>query len=254
MTHITPMLAGGLGNILFQLAGTYGIAKSTRSIFTIDYISKWERSPHSSTNYFEGFLSKWKRFYRSVQPMRTIYEHKLHPLSISPSFGVSYIMGYLQNFRYFWDFRDAILSLLNFKNKDIVNKYPKLHESAFIHIRGGDYLNHPLHFIDLTNYYKKAIERVGAPHYYIFTNDEAFLAKQEWLKDVNYTIVHENEVDSLYLMSQCQRGAICPNSTFSWWGAFLNLNRPICMPSKWFNDPEMYIHGYFFPGVTVIEV
>jgi hypothetical protein len=253
MTHIIPMLAGGLGNLLFQLAGGIGIAATIHGTFSFDHITMWQRAKHSSINYFDGFLAKWKHFYQTIRPTCTVYEHKLHPVSVPPG-QTAYIVGYLQNYTYFWTIRDAILNLLTFENTDIVKNYPKLHESAFLHIRGGDYVGHSLHYIDLTNYYRKAIGIVQAPHYYVFTNDESFLKTQTWLDGINYTVVRENEIDSLYLMSQCQRGAICANSTFSWWGAFLKLDRPICMPSKWFNDPEYYIQGYFFPGVTVIEV
>lgn len=253
MSHITPMLAGGLGNILFQLFSCYGIAKQN-GLSLLMCCQIWKPSHHSSINYFENFLVKWCMFGNIYTISAIIHENKLQPIRI-PSIPnqAFYIKGYLQNYRYFWDFRNELISTLTFNNTD-TSKYPKLEESAFIHIRGGDYKNHPLHHINLTNYYQKAIDFVKAPHYYIFTNDEEYLSQQEWLKDVNYTLVRENEIDSLYLMSQCKRGAICANSTFSWWGSFLNIERPITMPSKWFHDPEMYIDGYFFPGVTVIEV
>jgi hypothetical protein len=252
--HITPMLAGGLGNILFQLAGAYGLARKNRWVFSIDPASRWQRSAHSKTNYFDGLLFRWKAFVRAnVTITHVVHEHKLAPVTVLPG-TVSYISGYLQNYAYFWDCLEEILGMLSF-NASVEDKYPRLEESAFLHVRGGDYLSVPLHRIDLTEYYKKALDVVKAPHYYVFTNDPAFLSQQTWLKDVPHTIVDENEVDSLYLMSRCKKGAICANSTFSWWGAALApTDRPICMPSKWFNDPEYVIQGYFFPGVSVISV
>jgi hypothetical protein len=248
---ITPTFAGGLGNIMFQLASSYGIAKQLSWKLYIQS-NTHRRSQHSSTPYFEGLLALWKQFDATVKPSHIVNEHNLHPITIQTK-GSYLVRGYLQNWAYFWNYRQEILDLLTF-NTEIASKYPRLEESAFIHVRGGDYRVLPNHFVDLSVYYPRAIATVKAPHYYIFTNDEDYLSKQEWLSSISYTVVKENEVDSLYLMGQCKKGAICPNSTFSWWGAFLNIDRPICLPSKWFNDPGMYIHGFLFPGTTVIDV
>jgi hypothetical protein len=93
----------------------------------------------------------------------------------------------------------------------------------------------------------------GVKRFVVFTNDKAYCTSLKVFKDIEYSIIEENEVDTLYLMSQCS-AAIIPNSSFSWWGAALNTDRPICMPSKWFNDIEYEISGYFFPGAIIIAV
>jgi hypothetical protein len=93
----------------------------------------------------------------------------------------------------------------------------------------------------------------GITHFSVFTNDRGYCEKQEYLKDLDYEIIDENELDTLYLMTQCKAG-ITANSSFSWWGAYLNPNRPLCIPSKWFNDVEYFIGGYFFPGCYVHPV
>lgn len=87
----------------------------------------------------------------------------------------------------------------------------------------------------------------------MFTNDIDYCKRQDFLRDIDYIVIEENELDTLYLMTQCA-GCIVPNSTFSWWGAFLNRNRPIYLPSKWFNDAEYNTSGHFFPGSIVVEV
>ena len=81
--------------------------------------------------------------------------------------------------------------------------------------------------------------QVKEPHYYVFTDDI------EWARDFFrgscYTIVDENRgKDSyidMYLMSQCKHNIIA-NSSFSWWGAWLNENpeKIIVSPNKWFNN------------------
>jgi hypothetical protein len=241
---LIPRFAGRLGNILFELASCYGLAKDNNRKLRIWW--------HTLNREYNTFLKKWIIYHRIIMPTEIVKETDLHPITLTDSETIM-IDGYLQNWKYFWKYREEVIELLSF-DTSIANKYPLLSESAFIHVRGGDYRILPLHFVELSNYYPSAISHVKADHYYIFTDDTEYLSKQGWLSTINYTIVNENPVDSLYLMSQCQRGAICANSSFSWWGAFLNINRPICMPSKWFNDDKMYTAGYYFTGVTVLEV
>ena len=147
--------------------------------------------------------------------------------------------------------------MLVFENPELLAKYPKLKDSCFLHIRGGDYVGHPLHDVGLgKRYYPSTIKFMkdsGITHFSVFTNDTNYCAQQGFLKDVDYTVINENEIDSLYLMTQCKAG-ITANSSFSWWGAYLNPDRRICLPSRWFNDTEYYIDGYFFQGTYIYHV
>ena len=95
---------------------------------------------------------------------------------------------------------------------------------------------------------------IGITKFSVFTNDNEYAASREFLKEIDYQLIdNPHEIETLVLMSKCKSG-ITANSTFSWWGAYLNPDRPICMPSKWFNDPEYFIGGFFFPGVFIIPV
>ncbi len=68
----------------------------------------------------------------------------------------------------------------------------------------------------------------------MFTNDmDHIKSKFPFILEQPHTVVSENELDSLYLMSKCQLGGVASNSTFSWWGLYLNLDRPnLIIPSK----------------------
>lgn len=250
---LSVKLQGGLGNWLFQLAAGETIAKECNKQFFISNLVS--HSVHSNINYFTNICKYWESLYdrnKSVvefpEPSFNLQNWKdmLVPDSVTYC-----LVGYFQNYKYV---SDDFISKLVF-NTSIAEKYQKLEHSVFIHIRGTDYKNHWLHDVSLDKYYKKAINVFPKDtHFYIFTNDESYASNKSYLKDVSYTIIHENEIDSLYLMSQCKIGGICANSSFSWWGAFLNPNRKIIMPSKWYNSPNFYTDGYYFPGVIKISL
>lgn len=123
--------------------------------------------------------------------------------------------------------------------------------SISVHVRRGDYVDNP-YFNNLDeNYYipaiKKMQESLEDVIFYFFSNDPDYVVNT--FKDVpNKVIVSINstqlnkystkgDVEDLFLMSNC-KGQIIANSTFSWWGAFLNNNpNPrIIAPIKWYND------------------
>lgn len=104
-------------------------------------------------------------------------------------------------------------------------------ETVSIHIRRGDYLKNPQYF-DICNkgYYEKAIgilsEKVDNPRYYLFSDDIAWCKENLHLPGDTTYVDWNTGRDSwqdMYLMSNC-RHHIIANSTFSWWGAWLNDN------------------------------
>jgi len=117
--------------------------------------------------------------------------------------------------------------------------------SISVHIRRGDYLK-PVHQASFGNictpeYYRTAIrticKRVEKPVFYIFSDDipwaKANLGSTAHYIDWN---TNENAWEDLYLMSLCKHNIIA-NSTFSWWGAWLNRN-----PDKLVLCPPKYTH------------
>jgi hypothetical protein len=137
---------------------------------------------------------------------------------------------------------------------EVLTRYPDIGSKVFIHVRGGDYHGNADLDVDLNAYYARAIAKFPGASFVIFTNDEPFLLARPWLEGLDYQIVRENELDTLTLMSKCA-GAICANSTFSWWGAWLNRNRTIVFPSRWVNPSAKHKYeGLYFPGVQTCEV
>jgi hypothetical protein len=161
-----------------------------------------------------------------------------------------YFDGYWQSEKYFSSIKEEIRKEFVFqelddeKNLSILNKI-KNSISISIHIRRGDYLNNKLYKnICTLEYYKRAIEivekNVHNPTFFIFSNDiewckENFnqLQKKEF---INWNIGKDSFKD-MQLMSLCSHNIIA-NSTFSWWGAWLNTN-----PSKIVISPTQFINS-----------
>jgi Glycosyl transferase family 11 len=251
---LTVGINAGLGNQMFKLASLEGIAKETNRCFYLNQNSVYG-SPHSQRNYFESIFKNWKQYISNQRAVSVKDESSFRPMiwhkEIPDDKNINYCLdGYLQRWEYIHPIRDTFIERLTF-NKDIVKKYPDIGDMVFVHIRGGDYIGSDLHHVDLTDYYKKCLDAVHPQTLILFTNDKPYAMKI--MEGRSFVNADENEEDSLYLMSKC-KGGIMGNSTFAWWGAYMNPNRQIFMPSKWFLDSRFDSSGYFFPGATVVQV
>lgn len=127
--------------------------------------------------------------------------------------------------------------------------------SAFIHVRHGDFLSPdklPYHGVPSMEYYLEGMERIEKDFpktkFFVFSDDPEWC--KENFKDENCTVVHPNScahVDKqgqwdIWLMSLC-KNAVIANSSFSWWGAWLNPNpkKMVFAPKAWFTSAyEVY--------------
>jgi hypothetical protein len=141
------------------------------------------------------------------------------------------------------EIRDLFLKGLDEYRNEYLKEKNTYEESAFIHIRRNDYIKlSNYHYVQDMDYYNKALllleKNENIKKFYIFSDDISYI-KKNFTKD-NFIIIDEkNELKSLALMSLCTGGAICANSTFSWWGAFLGAygkNNTVIVPSKWINE------------------
>jgi hypothetical protein len=243
---ITVRLDGGLGNQLFQFAFLMYVSK----ISGIPYFVESLDSPstcHSRECYFESIFKQWKCYYENKCITSTIHEN---PHFKVPNLENEIIRftGYFQKWQYVEPIKEEFIAKLSF-DETILEKYPDISKKFFVHVRGGDYVNHYFHDVGLKNYYAKCLEICKGEEFIIFTNDVDYANRIM----PECEIVQESEVDTLLLMSKC-KGCICANSSFSWWGAYLNPKRPIYFPNKWFNDPNMEILGYYFDGCQIVDL
>lgn len=268
---------GGLGNQMFQIASGYGIAeKNNMNMFILNTSNaRKEDFTHTSDNNFfiKSILSHFPRIDMENIGLDTLQMYKeddsdcytCRELIIQKDILLN---GYFQNEKYFIDYKYDIIqrfisnpyynSVLKYvsDNKDIGQLLTK---SYFIHVRRGDYLLHKdLYEIDYDSYYTKAIayilERDKDAHFYITSDDNAFCKEYSVLKDINKTFMVLNPLESMYFMSLCYKGAICCNSTFSWWGSYLNRNphKIVLFPSKWVN--KEWANDIYYKGSIVIDI
>jgi Glycosyl transferase family 11 len=166
-----------------------------------------------------------------------------------------YLSGYWQSERYFLEIADLLrteLSLnqpVNAVNEQIAAQIRDAGASAVsLHIRRGDYVNNPqtaqYHGVCSLDYYRAAVdciaERVPDPHFFVFSDDHAWVSDNFKL-DQSMTMVDVNDADrgvwDMALMRGCRHHVIA-NSSFSWWGAWLNNSKGkvVIAPKRWFND------------------
>jgi hypothetical protein len=162
--------------------------------------------------------------------------------------GSFYLDGYWQNELYFKDIEKTIRSDFQFvrpideRNKNIAELI-KNSNSVSIHIRRGDYINNQLYSgICTEDYYQKAIRFINAKlknkTFFVFSDDIQW-CKSHFNSD-NFHFVQGNEGTNSYkdmqLMSYCKHNIIA-NSSFSWWGAWLNnnLGKIVIAPERWLN-------------------
>lgn len=252
--------AGGLGNMMFQLASVYSMAKQTGHRFGIQDIPL-PPSKHSSMDYKQTIFRKWLSFQTNVVPSHKILEHNANRMDLDGirrlgDGTVTLMTGYFQRYEYLEPNKEEVIGLFDLElSSELKEKYGELDQAYFLHIRRGDYVGNSYHEMNYEEYYKRAVEHIGGGVAYIVSNDIEWCRGWEWLKTIPHRLVEENEVDTLKIMMRCGWGGIAANSSFSWWGLYLNTNRPnLILPSKWYPHNIVNADGYYFKEATIIEV
>lgn len=272
---IVVKIHGGLGNQMFQyaFARALSIKMNTKlkqdisfynsfdnrnyklPVFNIkenEIASKGELSHFfiSGTGIYDRLKFKIKRHlfnYEVFEEKSLVFDATVYNVSRN-----AHVAGYWQSERYFKTIENEIRKEFEFKlppsppNAQMMDKIINS-DSVSIHVRRGDYVSdkkiNQVHGVCDLDYYNKAIARIQAkcsdPNYFIFSDD------MDWVKEnlkidgvcnyIDFNVV--NDYEDLRLMSMCKHN-ITANSSFSWWGAWLNSNtdKLVIAPQKWFND------------------
>jgi len=166
-----------------------------------------------------------------------------------------YLDGYWQSEKYFADIAEINRRELTVKvpqtgkNKELGEQINSC-ESVSLHVRRGDYASDPhinkVHGCCSRDYYLRCVEfinsKVKNAQFYVFSDESQWVAGNLKLS-CSMTIVNHNntfkDYEDLRLISQCKHHIIA-NSSFSWWGAWLNprKDKMVLAPSQWFGKEE----------------
>lgn len=271
---IVVNLSDGLGNQLFQIAFGYSISQqyskplyitgdihpifskiNTDSFIRIKFntlnsneVINFNRN--SSKYNFKNFkLTKYQTYHEKEFSFNDINFNLKNP---------TLFKGFWQSEKYFYHISNQIRFL--FSVTPVLDNISRLYlkqisitNSVAIHIRRGDYISIPENFekhgVCSIDYYKKAIKHISSKvknlRLFVFTDDHDWVQENILPHFKNILIVSTrnfgaNSWRDLYLISQCKHQIIA-NSTFSWWGAWLNTNRNklVVAPQNWFTLSEL---------------
>jgi hypothetical protein len=277
---IITCIIGGIGNQMFQYAAAKALAERRQTVLKLDVAHFKHYRPRTySLGCFRlhaPFASQWEiarlnwpattgwfyRLYRVRQriggysPPAAFTEKGSYDMRIWDTPQEVYLNGYFQSERYFSDYCDLIRQEFTFRtepdasNQSLITQISQS-QAVSLHVRRGDYVHdakiRQLHgdVCDL-GYYQRCIthlaERIANPHFYIFSDEPDWVTANLNLAHPATFVTHNDPAhaqEDLRLMSLCQHHIIA-NSSFSWWGAWLNPNptKLVYAPARWFNDPN----------------
>lgn len=273
---VVVKLLGGLGNQMFQYSTGRAVAHRARTELLLDVsgfahydlrryeLDEWAirarvASPEELAHAGVAARSPtWlSRISTALLPTpsvnrfkETSFGYDAGILKVAPP---AYLEGYWQSDRYFSDVaellrREFVLKqAFDASNQDISARILEAGARAVsLHVRRGDYVSNPqttrYHGVCPLAYYVTAVnyisERVSNPHFFVFSDDLEW-ARENLNLDYAMTLVDVNGSDrsawDMALMMACRHHVIA-NSSFSWWGAWLNPNadKIVVAPKRWF--------------------
>lgn len=262
---------GGLGNQLFQYATARGICikekipfllfntdnyqyeSLNRRFSLLNYPVKGKLITHNAIAKIFRTGTKANQFFSSLGFYGRIEEEGFRKQNISiGNKPLTSLIGYWQSDYYFKDIREQLLKELKPLHIPRLPGWFQDSKTIAVHVRRQDYLTEERYGFLGTNYYKEAIAKMKSmvinPVVIFFSDDmdwcrstfketgNIFFEEQDWKPDYL----------QLYLMSQCTHQVIA-NSSFSWWGAWLNNNddKIIIRPANPFRDKSLEHESYY---------
>ncbi|CAL8144930.1 unnamed protein product [Orchesella dallaii] len=259
-------MKGGIGNQLFEYACSYALARERNWTMYTFYIASSEPSRvfkqfnrEFALDHFRAPLDDMIDNTTELSGVTYVSDEELLDKSYQEPKEFIQQYGYCQSEVYFGKYVNEIREMfrprLEFINVEKLQKYIDLirnSESVAVHVRRGDFTYITGFFIPMS-YQRMAIRKMASlfqkrgktepPVFFIFSDDIAHTKKK--LKDFEgmYKFVYVSDagftsIEDFYLMLLCKHNII-PNSTFSWWAAYLNENPDKIVIASAFN-PEFW--------------
>lgn len=276
---ITVRLFGGAGNQLFQYAAGRALADHLGCALALD--NRYVADSSTRADCFRHFANA--RFTRDIAlpPAksdsalryalwrkfgRTPRFHREAGLGFDPAFFElpcgSYLHGYWQSERYFGDHARlraelAMTTPLDAANAAMAARIASADMPVSFHVRRGDYTAGDSYAACPPDYYRRAANTLatatGAPlTCFVFSNDPSWARDNLNLGHETIIVDHNDETTGHFdmsLMAACAHNVIA-NSTFSWWGAWLNPypGKTVIAPKAWFAKDKLHNPDLCPPG------
>ena len=260
---VVVRIMGGLGNQLFQYAAGRRLAAHHNVPLRLD-LSWYNNHPADETprHYELGGLKTEQRVFDRSLPAKVIRrlrnERFTHYVEDHFQFNASvlqlprhsWLIGHFLSPAYFEDTRPQLLAEiqpahpLSPASAQLLATIQAASESVSLHIRRGDYLTNPYaiksHGVLPQTYYQQALRHLALkkPAVYVFSDDIEWCQQHLKLDAELHFVDHSaSSIEDLMLMSACRHNIIA-NSSFSWWGGWLNQNpaKTVIAPKRWSPD------------------
>lgn len=223
---VTCVFLGRLGNQMFQIATTMAHAWRNNDTFILPTEVE---GPKGTPIYFPHLPhGEMKEEYTYVE--------QYHPYQQIPYRPNMCIRGYWQSEKYFAEYRQRII-------ESFAIPYEMRKGVVSIHCRRGDYVDHADRFPPTTiEYVERAVKHfvdLGYSNFLVFSDDIDWCKQNIRPKhgEAYFYSGNTSELKDLQMMSGCEHNIIA-NSSFSWWGAWLNRNpnKIVIAPKVWFGE------------------
>jgi len=235
------------------------LARNTHRSFDLQHfaiaaqIGREEQLPPPRSRRFCYY--RWRYFGRHPRFKRQ-RGHGFNPSVLALGTDV-YLHGYFQSERYFAEFADTLHRELRIGTPPSAENARWLDDiragpSVSLHVRRGDYVStsgvRASFGTCSPDYYRRALARIRErsntdPTVYVFSDEPGWVRDNLTLGAPMRVIGHNGGTtayEDMRLMSACTHHVIA-NSSFSWWGAWLDSNPKKCVvaPKRWFNDRKL---------------
>lgn len=238
-------IQGGLGNQMFQYAYGRNLELNGKKVtFDISTFNKNIVRTDTARNFrLDNFKIETKaEFSDKLRPVSDFINKALVKLNLKQD-------GFWQSEKYFNKNESNIRKEFDLK-KPLSDKFTRILDqianthSVSIHVRRGDYVNsektNAFHGVCDLEYYNQAISiikaQIGNPTFFIFSDDIDWVSRNLELNSPTWWVseLKAEDYEELIVMSKCRHNIIA-NSTFSWWGAWLNQNpnKVVIAPKQW---------------------
>lgn len=258
---------GGLGNQMFQYASALGLARRIGAKLQLDLDGF---GSYASWDYQLDLMNVPQDLGTTPKKSRSIFGAKstgvVHYEEPHLHFDAGflkldateiYLKGYFQCPHYFCEIREELLQRFSLKSDlsppavELSEKIQSTPNAVSLHVRRGDYLKlSDIHPCLTGDYYRRAVDLIqrlhgDECHFFMFSDDTDFLQNEfQWLPHQTIVEVADKHSDAhaaeeMHLMSHCDHH-ITANSSFSWWGAWLNpsKDKQVIAPRNWLARSE----------------